>query len=98
MFLVSTRNSYSDFNFYSVLNAFIGLVVMCNDPDIGANSAVIVTTKDFGGTANYTCNSGFAIASGDSIRYCSSSGVVVGYWTGSAPACIGKLLIILSIS
>lgn len=70
-------------------------MIKCQDPDVGANSTVNITTKDYGGSAKYTCAPGYAITKGDSIRYCYSDGkgnssdLLTGEWTGEAPVCTG---------
>ena len=48
---------------------------------------VSVTTRDIGGRATYTCNSGFRLV-GSSTRTCLSNGS----WSGSQPICNRKLL------
>ena len=49
------------------------------------NGGVSMTTSDVGGTATYTCNSGFRLI-GSSNRTCLSNGI----WSGSQPICNSK--------
>ena len=40
-------------------------------------------------TATYTCNAGYTLSGGDSVRNCSSSSnQSSGEWTGAPPACV----------
>ena len=54
-----------------------------------SNGHVDVTTLAAGGTATYTCDSGFRLsASGSNPLVCSSEG----NWSGSGPTCLSKSL------
>ena len=52
-----------------------------------------MTTRDVGGRATYTCNSGFRLV-GSSIRTC----LIDGSWSGSQPICNCKLHQLLTLS
>ena len=52
------------------------------------------TTDPFnsGTVASHTCNDGFYLASGNSVRTCGGDGLnTVGSWSGIAPVCLGTL-------
>ena len=47
----------------------------------------------FGATSTYVCDSGFGLSGGERVRACSSdSSSTIGFWTGSAPSCLGETL------
>ena len=60
----------------------VTVVECCNldDPD---NGQVELSNTTVGSTANYTCNQGYIISSGDNNRTCEANGV----WSGSPPSC-----------
>ena len=41
-------------------------------------------------TATYSCDPGFGLSGGDSVRTCTGSTENPGEWTGTAPTCEGK--------
>ena len=69
--------------------------VMCpmlSDPENG----VITYSEDFNSslgfmeTATYSCNTGFGLSSGDTVRTCVGAAGSSGEWTGAAaPTCQG---------
>ena len=71
--------------FYSV-----SAVVDCGSLEDPANGQVEFsnTSTTFGSTANYTCNLGYRLLDGSSIRTCEASGD----WTGDSPSCECKSL------
>ena len=49
---------------------------------------------DHGTTATYSCNEGFGLSGGDVVRTCGGDGrIVTGEWSGSAPSCERKCLV-----
>ena len=44
-------------------------------------------------TANYSCNVGFGLSGGDTVRTCEGAAGSSGEWTGSAPSCQGELTV-----
>ena len=42
-------------------------------------------------TATYSCNTGFGLSSGYSVRTCVGAAGSSGEWTGTAPTCQGNL-------
>ena len=41
------------------------------------------------GTATYSCNTGFRLSGGDTVRTCVGATGSSGEWTGTAPTCQG---------
>ena len=63
------------------------------DPPNGQIVYSTNTTGDqmFGATASYVCDSGFGLSGGERVRACSSDGSsTTGFWTESAPSCLGE--------
>ena len=60
-----------------LLDALVNGQIMY-DPDMTA-------PFDFGTTATYSCDSGYGLSGGTSVRTCESEG-----WSGSAPTCQGE--------
>ena len=63
------------------------------DPDNGQtmfspdNEAPFVLTTE----ATYSCDSGYGLMGGDTVRTCEENGgSVIGTWSGMAPSCGGK--------
>ena len=44
-------------------------------------------------TATYSCNTGFGLSGGDTVRTCVGAAGSSGEWTGTAPTCQGKPVI-----
>ena len=44
---------------------------------------------DYQTTASYSCDTGFGLSGGDSVRTCVSSSAGPGEWSGTAPTCEG---------
>ncbi len=76
-------------SFYQILVLQIFHTVLCPTLPDPANGDVSVKSKTVGGTATYTCSTGYTLI-GSSTRTCSSSGT----WSGSAAVCrqAGKLV------
>ena len=70
---------------YIIIILLIGTCPSLNSPSIGH---VSVSSYFVGGTASYTCNTGYAL-SGPSSRKCQSNG----FWGGSQPSCRRKFSI-----
>ena len=50
-----------------------------------------------GTSAKYICNTGFVMDDGASVRICSSNGASTeGVWTGIAPNCLSRFIIVTS--
>ncbi len=47
---------------------------------------------DYQTTATYSCDAGYGLSVGDTVRTCSGSLEGDGYWTGTAPICRGEYL------
>ena len=77
-------NNYIKSTFYTVA-LIIGSCGYLSSPRYGR---VSVTTRDVGGRATYTCNSGFRLV-GSSNRTCLSNGS----WSGSQPICNCRFII-----
>ncbi len=45
---------------------------------------------DFGTAATLTCNTGFSLTGGDSVRTCDNGKGVEGEWSGEQPDCQGE--------
>ena len=61
----------------------------CGDPDAGAipaDSSRYLSHTNWGGFAVYTCNEGYTMTSGDTIRECQINQT----WSGAPPVCTGK--------
>ena len=75
-------------NVESDMILFILAVVYCGNLTDPANGSVTHTSgTTFGQTATYSCNTGYNLV-GDSTRTCQATG----NWSGSAPTCVGMLL------
>ena len=69
--------------------------------DIAGNGMIVYSSGgttppfDYGTTATYQCNDGYSLASGDSVRTCSTGDGMssVGQWSGTAPVCSGIVFI-----
>ena len=65
--------------------------------DIAGNGMIVYSSGsttppfNYGTTATYQCNDGYSLASGDSVRICSTGDgtSTVGEWSGTAPVCSG---------
>ena len=50
-----------------------------------------VAPFDLATTATYSCDSGYGLMGGDTVRTCEENGgSVIGAWSGMAPSCGGK--------
>ena len=72
--------------------------VMCpvlSDPANGVitYSEVPDSSVGFMETATYSCNTGFGLSSGDTVRTCVGAAGSSGEWTGTAPTCQGELVL-----
>ncbi|XP_064384964.1 uncharacterized protein LOC135333878 isoform X2 [Halichondria panicea] len=63
--------------------------VVCPDLMDPTNGIITFTgeTSGFMTMATYSCNSGYGLSGGDSVRTCTSSSVGAGEWTGTSPTC-----------
>ena len=77
-------NNYIKSTFYTIA-LIIGSCGYLSRPSYGR---VSVTTRDVGGRATYTCNSGFRLV-GSSNRTCLSNGS----WSGSQPICNCRFIV-----
>ena len=74
----------------------INPAVMCPVLFVPENG-VITYSEDSGSsqgfmeTATYSCNTGFGLSSGDTVRTCVGAAGSSGEWTGTAPTCQGEL-------
>ena len=73
-----------------VVTTFSISVVNCGTLTDPPNGMVTLTNTTFGGTATYSCNTGYTL-SGDMTRMCGADG----NWTGSEPNCVGECLHVL---
>ncbi len=67
---------------YQILVLLIFHTVLCPTLPDPANGDVSVQSRTVGGTATYTCSTGYTL-SGSSTRTCQTNGV----WSGTAPTC-----------
>ncbi len=51
-------------------------------------------TSGFMTMATYSCNPGYGLSGGDSVRTCTSSSVGAGEWTGTSPTCEGMFYLV----
>ena len=69
---------------------------MCPDITDPANGQIVfvvdtVAPYDLATTATYSCDSGYGLMGGDTVRTCEENGgSVIGAWSGMAPSCGGK--------
>ncbi len=70
-----------------------------SDPTNGMVTFTLDTVSpfDYQTTATYSCNIGFGLTSGDSVRMCLGSSEGPGEWSGTAPFCEG-IHVILSLN
>ena len=84
--ILATENSSRCVNLH-----FIFVILAVSDcgslTDVVNGSVTHTSGTAFGGTATYSCNTGYNLV-GDSTRTCQATGV----WSGSAPTCQGVLL------
>lgn len=64
-------------------------------PSNGMITYAIDVTPDFdpGTTATYSCDEGFGLSGGDTVRTC--QGQPIGAWSGTAPTCEGMHVILI---
>ena len=67
------------------------IVVVCPDLMDPTNGIITFTgeTSGFMTMATYSCNPGYGLSGGDSVRTCTSSSVGPGEWSGTSPTCEG---------
>ena len=72
---------------------------MCPVLSVPENSAITYSEDSssslgFLGTATYSCNTGFGLSDGDTVRTCVGAAGSSGEWTGTAPTCEGEFMLI----
>ena len=80
-------------NFVYFFNLLLYIARPCATLSNPSNGRVTISSTSVGGTATYSCNSGYILA-GSSRRTCQSGGT----WSRSAPSCQCKLVLTNVIS
>ncbi len=77
---------------------FVTAAVMCSFLTAPTNGVITYTGMTSGSLgfmdiATYSCNSGYGLSGGNTVRTCTGSAGSSGEWTGTAPTCEGMQLI-----
>ncbi len=68
----------------------------CSDVAAPTNGSVRYSTTapyQYRATITYSCDTGYGLLGGDTVRACISSSTGPGEWSGTAPTCEGKYLL-----
>ncbi len=92
---VYTESLVCDCSYMYVSVFCVPTAITCSglsDPTNGMVNFAVDTTSpfDYQTRATYSCNSGYGLTSGDTVRTCEGSRNGPGEWTGTAPFCEGK--------
>ncbi len=63
--------------------------VMCPEVFDPTNGLITYSISDATAMATYSCDFGYGLSSGDTMRICTGAAGSVGEWTGTAPTCEG---------